>query len=161
GAGARACPGVFSWALSAATRLPAYNVTVAPYHGATARRQSAVMNETDGIAAQRVLERTSHGEPPARPAHPRCRLAWGGSTEPYPVGEVTCLLRRRLAVAALINLAAFSVYLVLNLLRPSADVDVGPYVLPAHVAVVVANSLLVALLWSRVPLSVAGLRAVE
>src|SRR6516164_3727036 len=88
-----------------------------------------------------------------------CRVALSGLTGYHVTDEISCLLRRRLRIAALIALAAFAVFLVRNLIDPPSSLD--PLTRNLQFVVVGILTFLNALLWSHVRLSMRALRIVE
>src|SRR5205085_7856479 len=70
---------------------------------------------------------------------------------PCMTSELTCLLRRRLRIAALILTGGFAAFLVRNLWGTAAY---GPssFDLSLHAAVTVVIAVLVGLLWTRLPM---------
>jgi len=101
-----------------------------------------------------------------RPAAPpavngRCRLAMAGSTGPHLTQEVSCLLRRRLRIAALIMLAGFSTFLVRAYVERPADMLLGSLDLGIFTAVVAVMAAVATILVSRTPISFGWLRVLE
>jgi serine/threonine-protein kinase len=88
-----------------------------------------------------------------------CKVALSGLTGYHVTDEISCLLRRRLRIAALIALAAFAVFLVRNLIDPPSSLD--PLTRNLQFVVVGILTFLNALLWSHVRLSMRALRIVE
>jgi serine/threonine protein kinase len=101
------------------------------------------------------------GAPSTGAAPSRRRLALVPGTSSHLTDELHCLLRRRLRVAGLIALTAFAVFLVKNLFFPNASLPPQPLHLALHAAVVAVMTILCALLWSRLPFGMRGLRAIE
>ena len=90
----------------------------------------------------------------------RC-LALLPGTSSHLTDELHSLLRKRLRVAGLIALGGLAVFLVRGLLLPTAITGVPPTGLALHTVVVAVMTLLCTLLWSRVPLTMRGLRFAE
>jgi serine/threonine-protein kinase len=88
-----------------------------------------------------------------------CRVALSGLTGYHVTDEITCLLRRRLRIAALIALAGFATFLVRNLIAPPPTLDPTTRIL--HTIVVGVMTILSALLFSHICLSMRVLRIVE
>jgi serine/threonine-protein kinase len=89
----------------------------------------------------------------------RCRLAV--SSGPGFTDEMSCLLRTRLRLAILVVLVGFALHFLRNALRLGPTFDHRPlwlYFSGCEIAVMVSAS---ALLWSRRPLSMSHLRALE
>jgi len=84
-----------------------------------------------------------------------------GSTGPHLTQEVSCLLRRRLRIAALIMLAGFSTFLVRAYVERPADMLLGSLDLGIFTAVVAVMAAVATILVSRTPISFGWLRVLE
>ncbi len=91
----------------------------------------------------------------------RCRFAHGSDSGPGFTDEMSSLLRTRLRLAILIILAGFALHLVRNLLLQEPAFDHRPLRLSITGCEIVVLALVSALLWSRRPLSMRVLRALE
>src|SRR5438132_8522642 len=98
--------------------------------------------------------------PRAGPQAKRCKVALVAGSGPHLTTEISCLLRRRLRVAVLIALAGFTVFLVRNLID-QREVLMGSWYQLYQSAVIVLLAGASVLLWSRRPLSMFALRAIE
>jgi tRNA A-37 threonylcarbamoyl transferase component Bud32 len=90
----------------------------------------------------------------------RCQVALVAGSGQCLTDEISCLLRRRLRVAALIALAGFTAFLVRTFFLPPED-RLSPVGTALHTALVGVLTLASAILWSRLYLSVRTLRALE
>jgi serine/threonine-protein kinase len=88
-----------------------------------------------------------------------CKVALSALSGFHVTDEISCLLRRRLRVAALIALAGFAVFLVRNLITRPPTIDSATNVF--HTVVVAVLTFCSALLWSHVLLSIRALRLLE
>lgn len=102
---------------------------------------------------------TAPGRPPLPVTSRRC-MALVPGTGPHYTSEISCLLRYRLRLAALIGLSGFGLFYLKGLFHQS---DFGPDAIGrALLGVVVALLILgCALLWSWLPLSTRALRGIE
>ena len=91
----------------------------------------------------------------------RCHFAHGSDSGPRFTDEMTSLLRTRLRLAILIILAAFVLHLLRNLLLQEPAFDYRLVRLSITGCEIAVMALVSALLWSRRPLSLRVLRAVE
>jgi serine/threonine-protein kinase len=98
----------------------------------------------------------------ARPASHPC-MALVTSTGPHMAEEVRDLLRRRLRIAGLIGLAGFGLFFVKGLLFASSytNQESDPVRSALHGALVALLLALCSLLWTKLPLSLRMLRAIE
>ncbi|HZT83010.1 MAG TPA: serine/threonine-protein kinase [Gemmataceae bacterium] len=99
--------------------------------------------------------------PTRTPRPKRCPIAFvAGTGGPQPTVELTCLLRRRLRIAAAITAASFAVYLARTLLSREGVLPGSGFVIVLGAASAV-TFLLTAALWARLPLNLYSLRASE
>jgi tRNA A-37 threonylcarbamoyl transferase component Bud32 len=95
----------------------------------------------------------------------RCKVALVAGSGPHYTEEVAGLLRRRLRIAAGIALAASAVFLAFRLFVPSPftseDPQAARLVHALHALLVAVLTVVSAMLWSRMVLSLTALRALE
>jgi serine/threonine-protein kinase len=92
---------------------------------------------------------------------PRCKMARAGESGPHLTGEITCLLRSRMLIAAGLSLAVFVIYLAISLLDPVTWADVPVFQRVFHFALIGELAAAVVILLRPRPLSVTWLRAME
>src|SRR4051794_7073976 len=108
----------------------------------------------------RVRRDDHHKQHLAEPSqHVRCRLAVGSC--PGFTDEMSHLLRTRLRLAILIILVGFALHFVRNLLLLGSAFDHRPHWLVFSGCEIAVMAITSALLWSRRPLSLRSLRALE
>jgi serine/threonine-protein kinase len=100
-------------------------------------------------------------DPEAKPHRPRCRFAKGSGSASGLTDELACLLRSRLRVAILILLCGFVFYFVRQLLGPSPVVEEVPFTTLFDGCIIAIMTLVSAILWGPLPLSMKKLRAIE
>jgi serine/threonine-protein kinase len=91
--------------------------------------------------------------------HVRCRFATGSG--PGFTDEMSCLLRTRLRLAILVMLIGLAIHFLRNVLRLGPTFDHQPLWLVICGCEITVMASALALLWSRRPLSMRTLRAVE
>jgi eukaryotic-like serine/threonine-protein kinase len=90
-----------------------------------------------------------------------CRLVKGSDSGPGLTQETARLLRTRLRLAIVIILSAYVLHFLRNLLLPGTAADQRPFWLFFSGCEILAMSVVSALLWSRKPLGMRSLRAIE
>jgi tRNA A-37 threonylcarbamoyl transferase component Bud32 len=90
-----------------------------------------------------------------------CRLVKGSESGPGLTQETARLLRTRLRLAIVIILSAYVLHFLRNLLLPGTAADQRPFWLFFSGFEILAMSVVSGVLWSRKPLGIRSLRAIE
>jgi serine/threonine-protein kinase len=128
------------------------------------------MKDPDTITIAPPSHRSTHPCPvaavPSTRKADQIKVALVAGSGPQLTGEITALLRRRLRIAALIiavGLILYAAVVWLLVIRPDAEVDRTWLLLVVAFSCILTPvaALLALLLWSRLPLSLGQLRAIE